>query len=75
MRPLRRLWLGLGTLGLITVLGSLGYVVLGFSVLDAVYQTITTITTVGFREIEPLSGAGKVFHIQIMFGSVKGYCF
>lgn len=69
MRPLRRLWLGLGTLGLITVLGSLGYVILGFSVLDAVYQTITTITTVGFREIEPLSGAGKVFTmVVILFG-------
>ena len=64
--PLRRLWLGLGALGLITLVGTAGYVVLGFSVLDAVYQTLTTITTVGFREVEPLDDAGKVFTIVLI---------
>jgi voltage-gated potassium channel len=38
-------------------------------VLDAFYQTVTTVTTVGFREVEPLSSAGKVFTIVlIVFG-------
>lgn len=49
--------------------GTAGYVVLGFSLLDAVYQTVTTITTVGFREVHPLAGGGKVFTILlILFG-------
>ena len=64
--PLRRLWLGLGALGLITLVGTAGYVVLGFTLLDAVYQTLTTITTVGFREVEPLDDAGKVFTIALI---------
>jgi voltage-gated potassium channel len=55
----------LAVLGVI-VAGSAGYVVLGFSVLDAVYQTVTTITTVGFREVHPLDTAGKVFTIALI---------
>ena len=70
MHPLRRLWLGLGALGLITVLGTVGYVVLGFPLLDAVYQTITTIATVGFREVHPLSTAGKVFTMVLILVGV-----
>jgi voltage-gated potassium channel len=62
----RRLWLGLGLLTLITVGGTIGYVVLGFGLLDAIYQTITTISTVGFREVQPLSAVGKTFTIVLI---------
>ena len=50
----------LAVLGVV-VAGSIGYVVLGYGLLDAVYQTVTTITTVGFREVHPLGTAGKIF--------------
>src|SRR5438034_10785883 len=56
----------LGTL----VAGSVGYVILGFSPLDAVYQTVTTITTVGFREVRPLTQAGKIFTIALILAGV-----
>src|SRR5436190_9962094 len=46
--------------------GTIGYFALGFSVLDAAYQTVTTVTTVGFREVEPLSTTGKVFTIVLI---------
>jgi voltage-gated potassium channel len=70
MHPLRRLWLGLGGLALITVVGTVGYVMLGFGVLNAVYQTITTIATVGFREVEPFDGATKVFTMFLILVGV-----
>ncbi len=57
MAPLARIRAGLFALALVLVLGSLGYVALGFHPLDAVYQTVTTITTVGFREVEPMDTA------------------
>jgi voltage-gated potassium channel len=39
----------------VTVIGSLGYVVLfGWSPADAVYMTVITLTTVGFREVREL---------------------
>ena len=51
------------------VAGTLGYLSLGFPLLDAVYQTVTTVTTVGFREVHPIDAGGKVFTIVlILFG-------
>jgi voltage-gated potassium channel len=50
--------------------GTIGYVALGFSALDAVFQTVTTITTVGFREVEPLTAAGKIFTIVLILAGV-----
>jgi voltage-gated potassium channel len=62
----RRLVIALAVLASITVAGTLGYRVLGFGLLDALYQTVTTITTVGFREVQPLTAAGKVFTIVLI---------
>ncbi len=66
MGNVRRIELALLAVFGVLVAGSVGYVVLGFSVLDAVYQTVTTITTVGFREVRPLTIAGKVFTIALI---------
>jgi voltage-gated potassium channel len=66
----RRLRLGLMVLAGVLVAGTAGYVVLGFSLLDAVYQTVTTVTTVGFREVHPLSDAGQVFTIVLILTGV-----
>ena len=53
-------------LGAVVVTGTVGYVLLGFSLLDALYQTITTITTVGFREVEEFGTAEKWFTIVVI---------
>jgi voltage-gated potassium channel len=62
----RRLTFALTALAAITVAGCVGYLALGFGLLDAVYQTVTTITTVGFREVEPLSTTGKIFTMVLI---------
>ena len=59
------LW-ALTALAAVIIVGTTGYVLLGFTVLDAAYQTVTTVSTVGFREIEPLSGAGQVFTMALI---------
>ena len=64
--PFRRVWLGLLALTLVIAVGTAGYVALGFGYLDAVYQTVTTVTTVGFREVHPLSTVGRVFTIGLI---------
>lgn len=48
-----RLQRGVLLLGLVTLLGSLGYLVIGLDPEDALYQTVLTISTVGYREIGP----------------------
>ena len=62
--------LGFAALTSVVVIGTVGYVVLGCGVLDALYQTVTTITTVGFREVEPLSGSGQIFTIVLIMAGV-----
>ena len=56
----------LAALVAVTVFGTVGYLLLGFTLLDAVYQTVTTVATVGYREVEPLSSAGIVFTIVLI---------
>lgn len=66
----RRLGGAMLALLVVSVAGTIGYLVLGFGLLDAVYQTVTTVSTVGFREVEPLSSAGKVFTMGLILVGV-----
>ena len=62
-----------GGIALLAILafGTTGYVVIeGWSVLDAVYMTVITMTTVGYAEVRPLSPAGRVFNLFVMLGGV-----
>ncbi len=55
---------------IIMMIGTIGYIVIDdFPILDAIYQTGITFTTVGFGEIAPISEAGRFFTITlIIFG-------
>ncbi len=67
----RRLQLALGGFALVTLVGTIGYRLLtGMSFVDAVYQTITTLSTVGFREVEPFDGKTKIFTIFLILAGV-----
>jgi voltage-gated potassium channel len=70
MTDWRRLRLAVAMLAGVFVVGTVGYVILGFSLLDAAYQTVTTVATVGFREVRPLDDAGKVFTIVLILVGV-----
>ena len=70
-RPgMRRLQMALGALGLVIVGGSLGYWALGSSPLDAVYRTVTVITTVGFQQPGQPGRGVKVFTIVLVLVGV-----
>jgi voltage-gated potassium channel len=48
--------------------GTAGYIVIeGWSFWDAFYMTVTTVSTVGFGEVHPLSFAGQVFTVALIF--------
>jgi voltage-gated potassium channel len=53
-------------LAIVVVAGTAGYIALGFSALDALYQTVMTVTTVGFREVHELDARGTWLTIAIM---------
>lgn len=51
----------------VIILGTVGYIFIeGWSVLDAFYMTIITLTSVGFGEIHPLSYWGRLFTILLI---------
>ena len=51
--------------------GILGFMIIDdYPFLDAVYQTVFTLTTVGYHETHPISEAGKVFVIMLILGGV-----
>ncbi len=63
---MRRIEIALVGLVVVIVIGTGGYLVLGFTPLEALYQTVTTVATVGFREVHPLNAAGQVFTIGLI---------
>ena len=70
VEPERRLLVAALLLPALLVLGVAGYMLIeGWSFLDALYMTVTAVTTVGFREVHPLSDGGRIFTIfLILFG-------
>jgi voltage-gated potassium channel len=50
----------------VLVVGTIGYLLFGLSFTDAVYQTVTTVSTVGFRELHEFSTLEQWFTIGII---------
>lgn len=64
--PWVRFRVGVGLLGLILVIGSAGYMLLGLGLFDAVYQTVITVSTVGYREVGDVDRGYQVFTILLI---------
>lgn len=68
---LRRLRLAVAAFGIVVVIGFIGYQVIeDLAPLDALYMTVITITTVGFREVADPSTAGKLLTIGLIVAGV-----
>lgn len=63
---LRRIQIALLGLVVVIAIGTAGYMALGFTLLEAVYQTVITVATVGFREVHPLTPVGQIFTIGLI---------
>lgn len=69
-RLARRFLFLTSAIALTLAVGTVGFTVIaGYPPFDAFYMTLTTMTTVGYGEIHPLSHAGRVFNsFLIVFG-------
>jgi len=67
----RRFLFGIGALFLLILIAAFGYVLIeGWSFSDAIYMAIITLSTVGYKEVEVLSNAGRVFTSFLIVGGV-----
>jgi voltage-gated potassium channel len=67
----KRLAIALGLLAGVLAVGTVGYVLIeGASPWDAFYMTAITLTTVGYGEVFPLSRAGEVFTVVVLFAGL-----
>lgn len=72
MYPFRRIVVSVTVLFLLVVIGTAGYMLIeGWPFLDSIYMTVTTVATVGFGEIHPLSNAGRVFTLFLIVTGVS----
>ena len=68
---MRRLQLLTGGLAAFIAFGTMWYwLVEGFPPLDALYQAVTTLTTVGFREVQEFDTSAKLFTIVYILSGV-----
>ncbi len=67
----RRLQLTLLTLFCVFICAILGYIIIEkWSLLEAIYMTVITLTTVGFQEVRPLSPVGRIFTMFILVSGI-----
>jgi voltage-gated potassium channel len=66
-----RLRRAFGMVVAVFAIGTIGYWLFGLSPTDAVYQTVTTVTTVGFREVHEFNNAEKWFTIVVIITGVS----
>lgn len=74
--PLRRLVFATGLVGVLTIFGTIGYMLLGDAgVLDSLYMTIITIAAVGYGESIRLTGMERLFTLLIIVLGVGSITF
>jgi voltage-gated potassium channel len=58
-------------MAVVMVGGAAGYMLIeGWGLWDSVFMTVTTITTVGYQEVHPLSRSGEIFTVALILGGV-----
>jgi voltage-gated potassium channel len=57
---------------LVMVVGTIGYhFIEGWPWFDGFYMVVTTLTTIGYQEVHPLSHAGRVFNVFVILAGVS----
>ena len=77
----RRIFIAFGLLLGLIIIGTIGYLVIekdnqkgGWNLLDAVWMTIITVTTVGYGDME-MSDAGRVFTMFLIISGIGMYIY
>ena len=67
-RSVRRIVVGFSAVMTVTALGTLGYVLLGWSPFDALFMVVITISGFGFGEVRPMGSTAERIHTMLIIG-------
>jgi len=57
---------------LVMAVGTIGFhLIEGWSWFDGLYMVVTTLTTIGYQEVHPLSHAGRIFNVFVILAGVS----
>ncbi len=71
MTPFLRVTIALSLMISLLIIGTVGYMLVeGYVFIDALYMAVITLGTVGYREVAPLSEAGKLFTIFLIIAGI-----
>jgi voltage-gated potassium channel len=76
IKSFKRIYLAIIAFLSVILLGSLGFVyVEGYSWVEALYMTVITVSTVGFREVRELSHDGMIFTSFLIISSISAFAY
>ena len=71
MRKTRNMIFAIVMLALVVSLGTAGYMILeNWNLLDSLYMTVITISTVGFSEVNPVSNQGRILTMTVLISGL-----
>lgn len=71
---LNKIYKGLFLFAVVLFIGTfVFFIAFNYTLLDAFFMTVITITTVGFGEVQPLTSGGKLFTILLLLMSIGVY--
>lgn len=75
-RYFRKLYVAGGLILVVLTMGIAGfYLIENYTFLDSFFMTIITVATVGYREVNPLSDAGKIFTSFLIIFSIGTFAY
>lgn len=67
-KPIVRAFVGIVA---VLIIGTTGYhLIEGWSLLESLYMTVITVTTIGYGEVQPLSDAGRIFTLFVICSGI-----
>ena len=76
IKSFKRLYLSLIAFLSVILVGSIGFVYIeGYSLIEAFYMTVITVSTVGFREVRELSPDGMIFTAILIISSISAFAY
>jgi voltage-gated potassium channel len=76
LRPFAKLYTSVALFVAVILSGTIGYMAIEhYTLLEAVYMTIITLSTVGYGEVRPLSNPGRVFTIILILANLGTFAY